>query len=269
MKAEGEEPPMKITKLAIVEEREEDKYVHTTTLKSYEDGLEHPELSADPLVQSLSDGILKSLSSARQSEVKSWEEEILACEHTLTLEQLATGPIPASGLAHCSRCELKENLWLCLTCGSLGCGRKQHGGAPGGNGHGLDHFGESGHPVSVKLGTITPEGGAGPLEPPLVCGYWLTHVQLDAHCYVCDDSKLDLELASHLSTFGINVQTLTKTEKSMTELVGSFQPCFLGNNSERSISKSNRIFTTISRSLVKTGKHLNPFLDLVSRGFLI
>ena len=161
MKGEGEEPPTKMTKLAIAEERLEDKYVHTTVLKSYEDGLEHPELSADPLVQSLSDGVLKSLSSARQSEVKSWEEEIVACEHTLTLEQLTTEPIPASGLAHCSLCELKENLWLCLACGSLGCGRKQYGGVPGGNGHGLNHFEETSHPVSVKLGTITPEGGAG------------------------------------------------------------------------------------------------------------
>lgn len=64
------------------------------------------------------------------------------------------------GLAHCQSCDLKENLWLCLTCGSLGCGRQLYGGV-GGNGHGLKHFEESRHPVSVKLGTITPEGGAG------------------------------------------------------------------------------------------------------------
>jgi hypothetical protein len=31
----------------------------------------------------------------------------------------------------------------------------------GGNGHGLQHFEDTAHPVSVKLGTITPEGGAG------------------------------------------------------------------------------------------------------------
>lgn len=173
-KGEGEEPPTKITKLAIAEEHEEGKYTHTAILKSYEDGLEHSELSADPLVQLLTNGVLKSLSSARQSEVKSWEEEIVACEHTLTLEQLATEHISASGLAHCSRCELKENLWLCLACGSLGCGRKQYGGVPGGNGHGLNHFEETGHPISVKLGTITPEGGAGPLEHPPTCARWLT-----------------------------------------------------------------------------------------------
>lgn len=41
----------------------------------------------------------------------------------------------------------------------------------------------------------------------------------DVYCYICNDAKLDPELAVHLSTFGINVQTLTKTEKNMTELV--------------------------------------------------
>lgn len=64
------------------------------------------------------------------------------------------------GLAHCSSCDLKENLWLCLTCGSLGCGRQQFGGVAG-NGHGLAHYEASGHAISVKLGTITPEGDAG------------------------------------------------------------------------------------------------------------
>jgi uncharacterized UBP type Zn finger protein len=67
-----------------------------------------------------------------------------------------------AGLAHCKECDLKENLWLCLTCGSLGCGRPQYGGVTGGRGHGLAHFEASAHPVSVKLGTITPEGAAGP-----------------------------------------------------------------------------------------------------------
>ena len=68
--------------------------------------------------------------------------------------------VAAVGLAHCNACDLKENLWLCLTCGSLGCGRQLYGGL-GGNGHGLEHFKSTGHAVSVKLGTITAEGAAG------------------------------------------------------------------------------------------------------------
>lgn len=41
----------------------------------------------------------------------------------------------------------------------------------------------------------------------------------DIYCYECNDARVDLDLAAHLSTFGINVATQTKTEKSMTELV--------------------------------------------------
>ena len=153
-----------MTKLAIAVDREEDKYEHHTVVKCWkcnsESGLELPSLPDEPQVKSLVDSVMQSLSSARQSEVKAWEEEIIACEHTLTLEQHSPGSIPASGLAHCSKCDLKENLWLCLTCGSLGCGRQLYGGL-GGNGHGLQHYEETKHPVSVKLGTITPEGGAG------------------------------------------------------------------------------------------------------------
>ncbi|KAF9473531.1 ubiquitinyl hydrolase [Pholiota conissans] len=198
-----DQPPAKMTKLEILEEREEDKFDYITTVKCWicdtYKGLELPDATKNPKIASLAEGVMLSMSSARQSEVKAWEEEITPCEHTLTIEQYDVGHIAASGLATCSACDLKENLWLCLTCGSLGCGRKQFGGLDG-NGHGLDHYQQTKHAVSVKLGTITPEGGA------------------DIYCYVCNDAKLDLELPTHLATFGINVQTLTKTEKSMTEL---------------------------------------------------
>ena len=96
-------------------------------------------------------------------------------------------------------CDLKENLWLCLTCGNLACGRAQFGGS-GGNGHGLAHANASSHPVAIKLGSITPEGTA------------------DAYCYQCDDERIDTELAAHLAHWGINIAEREKTEKSLTEL---------------------------------------------------
>ncbi|KAI6032578.1 hypothetical protein F5J12DRAFT_902429 [Pisolithus orientalis] len=195
------EPPAKMTKLAIVQEREEDKWEHHTSLKCWKcDPGEGKVIVADvDTVKRLTDGVMESLSSARQSEVQAWEEEITACEHTLLLEQYATGNIPAEGLAHCASCELTSNLWLCLACGALGCGRPQYGGT-GGNGHALEHFNSTQHPVCVKLGTITPEGGA------------------DIYCYACNDARIDPELPTHLATFGINVASQKKFEKSMTEL---------------------------------------------------
>ncbi|KAF8710846.1 Hydrolase, partial [Rhizoctonia solani] len=188
------EPPLK--RLAIVEEHDADNYDTVATLRCWAcNSFADPEVA--PRVIPLTNGVAASLSSARQSEVKAWEEELEPCEHTLTLDQsTATGAPPG---AHCSHCDLKDNLWLCLTCGSLGCGRAQYGGT-GGNGHGLEHWRSTQHPVSVKVGTITPEGTA------------------DAYCYACDESRIDPELALHLKKVGIDVLTQTKTEKSMTEL---------------------------------------------------
>ena len=68
----------------------------------------------------------------------------------------------------CSKCDKSDNLWFCLSCGEVGCGRKQYDGS-GGNGHAADHFkANPSHTCSVKLGTINSA------EP-------------DVFCYVCDD----------------------------------------------------------------------------------
>ena len=102
-------------------------------------------------------------------------------------------------MASCSKCDLKSNLWLCMTCGHLGCGRRYYDGS-GGNNHGVEHWETTGHGVALKLGTITPEGSA------------------SIHCYKCDDDVLDDKLAEHLAVLGIDVSTQVKTEKTMGEL---------------------------------------------------
>ena len=73
------------------------------------------------------------------------------------LVQLDNGrKIPPSGWK-CDKCDLKDNLWLNLTDGSILCGRKFWDGT-GGNNHAVEHYAECKHPLAVKLGTITPEG---------------------------------------------------------------------------------------------------------------
>lgn len=96
-------------------------------------------------------------------------------------------------------CDLKENLWLCLECGNLGCGRSQRGGVSG-NSHGLKHTETTNHTTAVKLGSITPEGTA------------------DVYCYSCNEERIDPELGHHLAHWGINIADRQKTEKSLTEL---------------------------------------------------
>lgn len=64
---------------------------------------------------------------------------------------------PFVGLSHCHECDLSTNLWLCLVCGNVGCGRKNYDGS-GGNGHAATHSKTAHHCLVVKLGTITAEG---------------------------------------------------------------------------------------------------------------
>ncbi|KAK5000217.1 ubiquitin C-terminal hydrolase Ubp14 [Elasticomyces elasticus] len=198
-----DEPPPKISKLAISAETEEDRYSTTTAVKCYgctEDGQEvSTEGDTEGRLKEVVEGIMKANTFARQEEVKAWEQEMVPCEHTLCLEQEAPRQIESGDLGHCSMCELKENLWLCLTCGNLGCGRAQYGGV-GGNSHGVTHTDATGHPVAVKLGSLTADGSA------------------DVYCYACNEERVDTELVAHLAHWGIDIAGRQKTEKSLTEL---------------------------------------------------
>ncbi|KIV80812.1 hypothetical protein PV11_08288 [Exophiala sideris] len=193
-----DEPPPKLTKLAIAAETEEDKYETTTTLKCYACQLQDVDKHSGNL-STVIDGVMKAMAFSQKEEVKAWEQEFTPCEHTLCLEQHPSRQIESQSLGGCSMCDLKENLWLCLECGNLGCGRAQFGGV-GGNSHGLAHATESGHAVAVKLGSITPEGNA------------------DVYCYQCNEERIDTELAKHLAHWGINIADREKTEKSLMEM---------------------------------------------------
>ena len=113
----------------------------------------------DQTLKALVDSVINATSVQTQSKIEEWEDEIHPCEHTLTLQQQNQNKIASKLMAHCGSCDLSSNLWLCLTCGSLSCGRKNYDGS-GGNGHAIEHFKNTGHPMVVKTGTITPEGDA-------------------------------------------------------------------------------------------------------------
>lgn len=193
-----DEPPQKMSKLAIAAETEADRYdtdIHVLCYSCPEDKVNMASGSLTRVV----DGVMKAMTFASKEEVKAWEQEFTECEHTLTLQQESSKQIPSQDLGQCTKCELKENLWLCLQCGNLGCGREQKGGLKG-HSHGLAHSDETGHPIAVKLGSITPEGSA------------------DIYCYKCNDERVDGELAKHLSHWGINIAESEKTEKSLMEM---------------------------------------------------
>jgi ubiquitin carboxyl-terminal hydrolase 5/13 len=193
-----DEPPQKMSKLSIAAETEEDKYDTNFQVKCYECGVENIDASSRKLYDVVQ-AVLKSNTFSRQEEIKAWEQELTACGHTLYLEQQQSRKLDLESQGKCSDCDLRENLWLCMECGSLGCGRAQFGGI-GGNSHALAHSREKGHAVAVKLGSLTADGNA------------------DVYCYYCDDERVDPEIAKHLAHWGINIADRKKTEKSMTEM---------------------------------------------------
>lgn len=95
-----------------------------------------------------------------------------------------------------------ENLWLNLSTGYIGGGRKNWDGT-GGSGSALQHYIDTGrkYPLVVKLGTITAHGA----------DVWSYSEEED--CMV-----IDPHLAEHLSFWGIDIMKLEKTDKSVGEL---------------------------------------------------
>lgn len=193
-----DEPPQKISKIAIAAETEADRYEYKTFVKCFTCNLENVDKTASRLAAVIQ-GIMEANSFSRNEEVKAWEQVYTTCEHILTLVQESARQIQSQDLGICSLCDLHENLWLCLQCGNLGCGRAQFGGLKG-HSHGLEHKNQSGHAVAVKLGSITPEGTA------------------DVYCYSCDEERIDDNLGDHLENWGIVLAERRKTEKSLTEM---------------------------------------------------
>ena len=97
------------------------------------------------------------------------------------------------------------NLWLNLSDGVIGSGRRHFDGS-GGNGSALRHYQSekakgNEYPLVVKLGTITPDGA-------------------DVYSYAADedDAVTDPKLAEHLKFWGIDIMSQVKTEQTMSEI---------------------------------------------------
>lgn len=100
---------------------------------------------------------------------------------------------PTSGWK-CSKCDMRENLWLNLTDGSILCGRRYFDGS-GGNNHAVEHFKETGYPLAVKLGTITPDGAGTPRPRPPATS---PQKPLGLDCYSCRRTRVRHEFVRPL-----------------------------------------------------------------------
>ncbi|OIR56993.1 MAG: ubiquitin carboxyl-terminal hydrolase 14, partial [Amphiamblys sp. WSBS2006] len=111
------------------------------------------------------------------------------CPHSATEES------PQKVKQKCTYCPIEENLWVCLSCGHTGCGRKQYDGS-GGDEHALQHFTETQHPLACKVGTVAKRKG-------------------DVYCYQCDravSAPIDT-----LQRFGVDIDRSARTEKTVGE----------------------------------------------------
>lgn len=140
-------------------------------------------------------------------QVDTWEadQDKKVSKYALDLVQLDNAGLKISqnpSLWKCQESGDTENLWLNLSTGYIGGGRKNWDGS-GGSGAALNHYINTGriYPLCVKLGTITPHGA-------------------DIYSYASDedDLVLDPKLSQHLSHWGIDIMKLEKTDKSMSEM---------------------------------------------------
>jgi ubiquitin carboxyl-terminal hydrolase 5/13 len=135
------------------------------------------------------------------SQAASWDgEKRIVSKHSANLTQTPNptqiSPNPTSW--KCEVCGITNNLWLNLTDGRIFCGRRQLDGS-GGNNHAVEHYQKTKYPLAAKLGTITGQGA-------------------DVYSYDEDEMVEDSNLAVHLAHFGINMNKMEKTEKTMAEL---------------------------------------------------
>ncbi|CAI1911808.1 hypothetical protein SEUBUCD646_0D02690 [Saccharomyces eubayanus] len=144
--------------------------------------------------------ILRAKSQDFEDKKNSWELEIRTCPHTENF-QVPTKPDRAVNLNLCSSCDLTQNLWLCLHCGNIGCGREQIGIE--GHSHALDHYrNNNNHPLAIKLGSLSSS----------TC---------DLYCYACDDETRfpdNVNLGTALKIYGINIQEKIADEKTLAQL---------------------------------------------------
>ena len=113
-------------------------------------------------VTSSVESIIHHSGAAIQQDLKAFEldEEIPVSKYAENLEFVDNGVFvsPNPSEWKCEKTGATENLWLNLSTGFIGGGRKNWDGSGGSNGA-LDHFMETGekYPLVVKLGTITED----------------------------------------------------------------------------------------------------------------
>ncbi|GAV49813.1 hypothetical protein ZYGR_0R00540 [Zygosaccharomyces rouxii] len=194
-------------KLRVVEKSEDEIYETLWSLGQFDETKLSLQISCTSKDANLSESItskvnqiLNSKSQDMVDQTSSWELTVKPCPHVESYQPPQLESVKQA--AHsCTDCGLPDNLWLCLHCGNVGCGRNQVGVE--GHSHALKHY-ESNptHSIAVKLGSLSKNSS-------------------DLYCYSCDDeTKFEDQrpFVNALKSYGINLEDKLASEKTLVEL---------------------------------------------------
>lgn len=194
-------------KLRVVEKSEDEIYETLWILGQFDEStlsLKASHTSNDSNIPgSISSKVKQILDSKSQDMVdqtSSWELTVKPCPHVKTFRPPMFESVKQAN-SSCTDCGLPENLWLCLHCGNVGCGRNQVGVE--GHSHALKHFESNpSHSIAVKLGSLSKSSS-------------------DLYCYSCDDEtnfEDQRPFIEALKSYGINLEDKMASEKTLVEL---------------------------------------------------
>jgi len=131
------------------------------------------------------------------------------------------------GAIKCSECHIKDNVWVCLECGNLGCGRTQFG--IDGNGHSAAHYSATGHQHAAYIPGLC-EGGSGEIFC-YSCGDFITQtvdekfsIEMDGKCVFHEkaDNEYFKTSKNVENTLGICNEGMTCYVSSVLQLLATF-----------------------------------------------
>lgn len=203
-------------KLVVHEASENDTFMTLWNVIKYdpmgtnedEMGLYNVVLSSDDPNEkpSFINRILSAKSQTTMDQTHSWELTMNSCDHIRKfVPSLVNQTLQIDILngVQCKDCFLTRNLWLCLHCGNVGCGREQVGIE--GHSHALAHYEDNRmHSLAVKLGSLSTTTN-------------------DVYCYSCDeDVRFPDNNQLHdilLNLYHIDLSSIGQAkEKTLTEL---------------------------------------------------
>ncbi|AMD22362.1 HGR023Cp [Eremothecium sinecaudum] len=201
----SEQSQEKKLKLEVQDLSDDELYEYHWSLLNYHDGtLETVMMSSekdkhDQSVVNKLEQIIRAKSAGYQEMKTTWQLDILPCSHT---NDFVIPDIEKEVEKTCNKCDLDNNLWLCLHCGHIGCGREQVGIQ--GSSHALAHYEETSnsHPLAIKLGSLSRDSS-------------------DVYCYACDDDVRfgdKNQLALILASYGITLDDQVAKERTLLEL---------------------------------------------------